>query len=237
MGNDGGTIAKGQDLRAVYSSVGEKAGLLVLDDNEKALFNTCALSSLPLYQYGVGQKVVSDYQGKLYLKEKILELLIEKKQGECMKLPHVNGLGDVLDLNIKWEDEGGIVCPVTGTSKSSHSNLAYLRPCGCVFSNKLLIEVRKHFKIGEEAEDRATSECPLCGKGFTFNYDIVILNPQMAEEPERFNERNYKYLQLLHMTHSKKSSKKRKKKRSDESDGSFSKSEKEKPLKKAKVQE
>lgn len=217
MGNDGGTIARGQDLRAVYDSVG-KADLLVLDDKEKALFNTCALLSLPLYVDGVGEKVVSDYHGKIYLKEKVLEALLEKKLGKPAKLDHINGLGDVIDLKIKWDDQGRIVCPVTGTSKSSHSNLAYLRPCGCVFSNKLLTESRKHFKIPEDEPDSTTSECPLCGEPFTFNYDVVILNPHGSKEVESFNERNFIHLQLLHMNHSKKS-KKRKKKQDGNGDG------------------
>lgn len=207
MGNDGGTIAKGQDLRAVYST--ELADPVVLYDNEKEAFNTCALSSLALFHDGVAQKVVSDYKGKLYLKEKMLEHLLAKKMGQNSKLTHVTGLGDLIDLNIKWSDDACVVCPVTGASTSNHLSLAYLRPCGCVFGYKVLTEVRKHLKIGDGVEESVVSLCPVCGKEFTFNYDVVRLNPQKDEED--FNERNYKFLQRKGMSHSKKIKKKKKK--------------------------
>lgn len=208
MGNDGGTIAKGQDLRAVYSTV--HADPVVLFDSEKETFNTCAMSSLPLFHDGIPQKVVSDYKGKLYLKEKIIELLLEKNTENDRKLPHVTGLGDVINLQIKWNDDATIVCPVTGASTSSHLNLAYLRPCGCVLGYKVLAEVRNHLKIGEGVDQTSKSLCPVCGQEFTFNYDVVMLNP--LKENEKFNERNMEYLRLQNMSHSKKKIKKRKKK-------------------------
>lgn len=194
MGNDGGTIAKGQDLRAVYSAV--KAGPLVLDDREKSLFSTCSLSSLPLFVDGKGQKVVSDHQGQLYLKEKILEHLVATKS--VPKHPHISGLADLVDLSIKW-DNGRMVCPVTGSSTS----MVYVRPCGCVFSNRLLSEVRKHFGVSDDV-DAAPSECPVCGAEFVLNYDVVMLNPGRDAELLEFNERNYKYLQLRNLSHGKK---------------------------------
>lgn len=209
MGNDGGTIARGQDLKAVYSQTPEQ-GPKVLDDGDKALFSTCALSSLPLFEDGVGHSVVSDFQGKLYLKEKMLELLLEKKVGGAEKLPHIAGLADLVDLTISWTADGHVLCPVTGTSKLSHSNLAYLRPCGCVFSNRVLTEMRVHFKISEEVDADHKSQCPVCEHEFAFNYDIVLLNPQ-NEAGERFNSETYEFLQQQQMSHRKKSTKKRKK--------------------------
>lgn len=206
MGNDGGTIAKGQDLRAVYST--DNADPAVLFDGEKEIFNTCALSSLPLNHEGIAPKVVSDYKGNLYLKEKIIELLLEKKTKSSSKLPHVAGLGDVIDLNIKWSDDGSIVCPVTGASTDSHLSLAYLRPCGCVLGYKVLSDVRKHLKIRGGVDETAKSLCPVCGQEFAFNYDVVILNT--LKENNEFNERNLEYLRKQGMSHSKKKIKKRK---------------------------
>lgn len=225
MGNDGGTIARGQDLRAVYGSKKGEEGPKSLDDSEKALFGTCSLTSLPLFENGLGHKVVSDYLGKLYLKEKILELILERKtkseeddekKQEDSSVSHITGLGDVKDLTISWTEAGDIVCPVTGTAKLSHSNLAYLRTCGCVFSNKLLVETRRHFKIGEEVETEKTSQCPVCEQEFTFNYDIVILNPQ-TEEAKEFNSKNFEYLKRHHMSHTKKTRKRKKLDKSEKS--------------------
>lgn len=205
MGNDGGTIARGQDLRAIYA-LGEVKNEK-LDDSEKSRWNTCSLSSQPLAL----DTTVSDYKGNLYLKEKVVELLIEKKLGENgTTLPFLKSLDDLTELTISWNENGHVICPVTSVLKTSQSNFAYLRPCGCVVSYKILAELRKHYKVKEGEQEGKECDCPLCGKPFMFNYDVVIINP-LSKEDEEFNQRNYGYLtETLGLSHSKKNLKKRK---------------------------
>lgn len=211
MGNDGGTIAKGQDLRAIYS--GGDVTSHKLDDSDKARLNTCTLSSLPFYENGALEAVVSDYKGQLYLKEKVVELLLAKRLGEQPKLPHISSLDDVVELKIVWSKEGHMTCPVTSVSKTSQSRFCYLRTCGCVVGAKILDELRKHYKVSEDEVDGKQSECPLCGKEFVFNYDVVVVYPQGADQ-ESFNTRNYTFLTgSLNLNHNKKKRRTKKRKR------------------------
>lgn len=204
MGNDGGTIAKGRDLKAIFGDNTQPGPSL--DDEKGSLLSTCALSSLPLYD-GEANKVVSDYKGLLYIKEKMLEALLEKKLGKSKKLPHITGLDDILDLNITWK-KGEVVCPLTGESQVT---FAYLRPCGCVMSMKILSELRLALKVKEDVTDGSKCECPQCGKTFYFNYDVVAVSKGSAKW-DAWNERNYKYVrEVLNVSHAKKSKKRKRK--------------------------
>lgn len=210
MGNDGGTIAKGQDLRAIYATRTETQDRL--DHSDISVFNTCALSSLPLYDKDA-ETVASDARGNLYIKEKILEHLLLRKKGEAADtstFTHIRGLDDLTTLKIKRNAEGVIVCPVTGIQVLQKTLFCYLRGCGCVFAYKVLVELRKHFRIRDEEPEAQESECPVCASAFMFNRDIVILNPDRSEEAAVFNERNSKYLELKGLSHS---GRKRKQKR------------------------
>ena len=211
MGNDGGTIAKGQDLRAIYAGGSETQDRL--DSNDVSLFNTCALSALPLYSDGIAEPVVGDSQGRLYLKEKVLENLLQSRKGGESRLKHIRGLDDIVTLTIKRNAKGQIVCPVSGVETSGKSTFCYLRPCGCVFAYKLIVDLRKHFRIRDDEPDIKRSECPACAKEFVFNFDIVILNPEKSEGSARFNDRNIAYLEKQGLSHSKRQRKKKRKER------------------------
>ncbi|GEQ68283.1 hypothetical protein JCM33374_g1950 [Metschnikowia sp. JCM 33374] len=217
MGNDGGTIARGQDLKAVYGN-SSVAGQQHLDNLQHSLLAVCSLTSLPLYENGHGQAVVSDHLGNLYLKEKVLELIIRKKssgKGTATKLPHINGLGDIVDVNVTWSPEGSVICPVTKTTPTKQSTFVYLRPCGCVFSSRLLGDVRRHRKVPSfPAKVDISQECPSCMKPFSFNYDVVVLNPENDPQHADFNKRNFAYLsEELFLGHAKKPLKKKDKRR------------------------
>lgn len=207
MGNDGGTIAKGRDLKAIYGT--EKKDGFKLDDQKQSLLSVCALTSLPLYDDGP-QKVVSDYKGLLYLKEKAIEAILDAKTGKQKRLPHIKGLDDLLELSIAWND-GAMVCPLT---KQSESVYAYLRPCGCVMGSKILSELRLALKVKEDVVDGEKSDCPVCGKPFVFNYDVVVINP--AGLAQDANDRNYKHLRdVLNVSHTKKVKKRKRKEPKD----------------------
>lgn len=191
MGNDGGTIAKRKDILSLHGQ--DKYADDTTQDKE-SIRVTCALSSLPLYH----QPIVSDYKGKLYLKEKILEYLIAKKKTPALQ--HIKSLKDVVDLKVTWSHghRPAIQCPVTRELKVRNV-YGYLRPCGCVMSNLVLEELSKmHPKKPVE------SGCPSCGTAFHFDYDRVILNQMADEEYATINEVNMRYVALLGMSHSKK---------------------------------
>ncbi|KAM9917234.1 hypothetical protein OXX59_002802 [Metschnikowia pulcherrima] len=215
MGNDGGTIARGQDLRAVYSisntntNANAKEKKNLIDNLQHTLLSVCSLTSLPLYEHGQAHAVVSDFHGKLYLKEKLLELLILKRTSRSEnihKLDHIKGLGDIIDVHITWSEHGTVLCPVTKTEATKKTKFAYLRPCGCVVSSKVISDMRRHRKIADSAANTDVSDaCPNCNKAFTHNYDVVMLNPESDPECEEFNSRNYAYLKdVLHVGHAKK---------------------------------
>lgn len=214
MGNDGGTIAKGQDLRAVYATRPETQDRL--DHNDTSVFNTCALSSLPLYDKDA-ETVVSDAKGLLYIKEKILEYLLRRKKGELVEEPafaHIRTLDDLTTINVHRTGDGSIVCPVTAVQAQNKILFCYLRGCGCVFAYKVLVELRKHFRIRDDEPEARESECPACASAFMFNRDIVVLNPQHNEEVAAFNQRNSRYLELKGLSHNGKKKRGKREKRS-----------------------
>lgn len=74
MGNDGGTIAKRQDLFSLHKPKQKEA----LEDEQ---VNVCAISYMPL-----SDPVVGDYKGFLYRKDKLIEyILASKKLSENQK--------------------------------------------------------------------------------------------------------------------------------------------------------
>lgn len=211
MGNDGGTIARGKDLRAVFGN--DKS----IPSGEERLQHqemVCALTSLPLSQNGKSEKVVSDYKGTLILKEQLLEALLAKELPLKESFAHIKSLKDVVDIEAVFNKENSLVCPITGAERNRHIQFCYLRTCGCVFASKVLTELRSHLKVDESELNAAESECPKCGKLFMFNYDIVLINPDDLVSVTEINERTYTYLKdTLKVTHAKKE---RKRKRTDE---------------------
>lgn len=235
MGNDGGTIAKRQDILSLHSQNNKEQKHM--DDDGPSHRNICFLSSLPLY--GGKQEagpVVGDYKGHLFLKEKLLEYIIWQRTGKLEKkietMGHISSLNDVIDVNIKWEktrEKVRMVCPITNELKTS-SKLAYLRSCGCLLSYKLLKEISKKQtkSLQEMLKDNtqvvpknATIPCPNCEAEFDPDVDIVILNPSNDEQIVAINMVSYKFLQSNKLTHSKKSekSKKRNKRKLKERSG------------------
>lgn len=223
MGNDGGTIAKGKDLRAVFGKND------VAQESVEPSEIVCALTSLPLSQEGRAQRVVGDYKGQLFLKERLLEAMVAKTLADTAFL-HIRSLKDLVDVAPKFDPHDSLSCPVSDSRRTKHVPFCYLRPCGCVLAAKVLQELRNHLNIDDTAEQAAESECPVCTKAFTFNYDIVMI--PFGKEPENnaneFNDRNYKYLtETLRLGHNKSE---RKRKRSEKKDGK----EKQEKKKKAK---
>ncbi|CAK7891865.1 hypothetical protein CAAN1_19S00430 [[Candida] anglica] len=211
MGNDGGTIAKRQDIISLHRELDAKnTGVNGLVDGEGPV---CKISSLAFS----GEKVVGDYKGFLYIKEKVLEKVLEnlrnkeqvegKKENDECELSHLRSLNDIVELQVTWQDNQ-MVCPV-----SVRKDVCYLRSCGCVVSFRMLNEVKK---AGE-----SDSVCPSCSKEFSYTHDIVRMDN--SDERTEWNESKMKHLsEVLHVHHNKKpikEKKKKTKKRSGDVDG------------------
>ncbi|KAG5421891.1 rtf2 [Candida metapsilosis] len=223
MGNDGGTIAKRQDIlslhnsKSTFTSFAEDKG----ESKEQILLQSCALSGLPLYK---NNPIVGDFKGKLYIKEKILQYILDCKLDKLkiqLQFQHLKSLKDLRTVKITWDvinDIAHFQCPVTKEldNKTSYS---YLRSCGCVMSYRLLKELKKSLKAGDTG-DQIEANCPVCNQEFTFDYDLVIINPSNKSDYSEFNEENYKYLKnVLHLSHAKEPlKKKRKKSEGDDAD-------------------
>mmetsp|Transcript_6521 Transcript_6521/g.8192 ORF Transcript_6521/g.8192 Transcript_6521/m.8192 type:complete len:263 (-) Transcript_6521:15-803(-) len=232
MGNDGGTIASRQDILSLhsYGKNGENEKIQIVDDENSDL-TKCALSSSLLYG-PEGPIIVSDYKGKLYdklevlkymLKQKSSNDLIDTKNNEVTKIAspfsHLRSLRDIVDVHVNWKANSSgarptIECPVT-KELNSNTVYAYLRPCGCVLSFKILEEFDKYFAEKRNKSDKRLKDfdCPNCGELFCFKLDVVILNPRDVKERTEFNKRSFNLLQDLQLTHSKKPMKIKKKKK------------------------
>lgn len=211
MGNDGGTIARRSDILSLHSKTKESSFKDVLDDSRGALLNTCAISSQPLSGNG---PIVSDYKGRLYLKEAILEYIVSRNKAQDTEsqapetgenaLAHVRTTSDLVQLTVFWEKttDTRLKCPISQDLKQT-TVFVYLRGCGCVLLSKTV-----------QTAEKESQKCPGCDKPFS-SVDIVKLNPTNDEMTAAFNTANYHKVQALGLTHSKKK-KKRLKRRAPE---------------------
>lgn len=214
MGNDGGTIARRSDILLLHSQQKGSSSNDHLDDTKTALMTTCAVSSKPLYDNGA---IVSDYKGSLYLKEPLLEYIVNRKKTEKTedRLSHIRNMGDLVEVQVSWEktSQGALKCPVLQELKST-AVYAYLRPCGCV----LLLAV-----VETAAKD--SKKCPHCDAEFSA-LDIVKLNPTGNERIAIFNTENYEKLVAQGYTHSKKKKRKPKRKAPESNENETKKKQK-----------
>ncbi|RLV96284.1 Replication termination factor 2 [Spathaspora sp. JA1] len=211
MGADGGTIAKRKDILTLHTSLDSKRSnhTNVGFDNELILLNSCGISALPLYTKS-NDPIVGDYKGRLYLKEKILQYIIDSKQDKSKinpKFNHINSLKDLCDVIVaEWDKNtnGGpcIRCPITKIS-GGRCTYGYLRPCGCLMSYKAISDLNH--------KNSSQDKCPNCDTPFDNSCDVVIVNPLGKDEYNKVNQRSYEQLQKLHLSHSKKPLKKSKK--------------------------
>lgn len=116
--------------------------------------------------------------GRLYSKQNIIEQLLDREKQMPESCQHIKSLKDVRDLQLtpnptynKDEDktEGLLdvrsapyICKLIGIEMSGKFRFVALWSCGCVFSERALIEI-------------GAKICSLCQKPFT-EADIVILN-------------------------------------------------------------
>ncbi|KAI3407036.2 rtf2 [Candida oxycetoniae] len=144
MGNEGGTIAKRQDILSLHSGGHRSRPGIESDDAKQVLLHSCAFSGLPLYQ---NTPTVGDYKGRLYIKEKILQYILDSKLDKLKskaEFQHLRSLKDLCKVAIKFEvvdDIAHFQCPIT-KELDDKCVYAYLRPCGCVMAYKFLRELK-----------------------------------------------------------------------------------------------
>lgn len=207
MGADGGTIAKRQDLLSSLTNR-TNGDAQRGEDKEEDLIKVCHLSSLPLYN---NDPIVSDYKGKLYIKEKLLQYLLDIKMNKHSvksEFSHIKLLKDICPVTVSWtiiNKEPFIECPVT---KEVQKSYLYLRSCGCLISKKALNEFSK---------TKTEKKCPNCNVDFC-DFDIVMLDPLNLKKNSDINEENILILRQKGLSHSKLPLKKPKKKKIHDED-------------------
>lgn len=220
MGNDGGSIPKRRELvREAAKNPSTTEIKESLQEKQEFYWTTDPLSNKPLHP-----PIVSDYNGKLYNKQSILEFLLlseddtVKAEQERTLAGAVKSLKDVVEVHFYSDNSGNVlerngngtsshrwICPITNKSLGPGSKAVYLVPCGHAFT-------------AEGVKEAKTGECITCGEKYAEN-DVIPIVPIKAEDTARLQLR-IKSLRERGLTHSLKEMKKakgdKKRKRGDE---------------------
>lgn len=212
MGCDGGTIPTRDELVKLKKKPERK-------DKESARlyrWRHCAITQEPLRK-----PVVACEMGRLYNKESVIELLLEKKERSARN-EHIEKLKDVMEIqlasNPAYDAEKASVgdgmyvdrlvspwiCPVTGLEMNGTSKFAFPWKVGRVVSERAVKILQK-----DEAE-----------AGYFKEEDIIVLNP----DEDEIDLMNAKMIaRRARVKAEKKASKDSKKKRNHEDIGEFKK--------------
>ena len=183
MGNDGGTIAKRQDILSLHSLITNKSTQKVSDDNEAVSLVTCSISHMSLYD----RPVVGDCKGKLYLKEKMLEHLIQQRISKDAGLwDHIRSTKDLVDVKITWKLIDGVPtfeCPISRKLKLHNMTYVYLRPCGCVMSYNTIEDLSNFQLRAAKGDKRNTPDR---------NESSNVIETGTIEKPDKSTEKSDK---------------------------------------------
>ena len=201
MGNDGGSIPKRRELvknAARVPTVSElKATIL---ETLGHAWSHCALSDDSLDKDAV---VASDYRGRLYNYEAILNSLMNPEE-KTESTSEVRSLRDIVKLRFhktgdKW------TCPISMKELGPATKSVYLVPCGHVFAEIAITEIQD-------------TSCPECNEAFEKS-NVVSILPTTESEIQRLQTR-MEDLRNRGLTHAlkKDKSEKKKKRKADEGD-------------------
>ena len=180
MGNDGGSFVQRTEAVKLKQDARSKALHLPKSALRQPLWRTCFLTKEPLEE-----PLASDGYGHLYNFSEIVELLLNKKDfgNSADVVKHIKAIGDVLKLQVKKNENekiGGWVCPITGRDMDDGAKFVYLVPCGHVFSDSALRNVK---------ETVCLEVCPLCdgineqcGSAYT-KENVIPINPPESDIP------------------------------------------------------
>ncbi|KAI4865695.1 DUF602-domain-containing protein [Hypoxylon rubiginosum] len=209
MGNDGGSIPKRRELVREAARLPNASELkaTALESLTHA-WTTCPLSDAPLDL----PNTVSDWRGRLYNYESVLQCLMPSSSPEEAALPEaqeaefartgIKSLKDVVKLKftVREDEKDGAradfaTCPVSLKELGAATKSVYLVPCGHVFAE---VAMREIAETGEK-------QCPECSTGFEERDVIPILSTDEAEI-EKLAKR-VDDLKTLGLTHSLKKEK------------------------------
>ncbi|KAF3807078.1 Replication termination factor 2 [Colletotrichum gloeosporioides] len=182
MGNDGGSIPKRREL------VKEAARALTVSELKANALESLGhawandpLSNEPLDK----ENVVSDWRGRLYNYETILQGLMPSDDAAVTPNPHspeltfastgIKSLRDIVKLKFHQYSPPGLktaiwACPISLKELGPSVKAVYLVPCGHVFAEVAIKE------IGE-----STSTCPECSEPFEAKNIVPILPTEEAD--------------------------------------------------------
>lgn len=194
QGNDGGSIAKRDDLvrTKVTEQVADK------DEVRHSLWSQCRLTKKSL-----APPIMVDRLGQLYNKEDVIEYLLRRAQNEATVVEnrvagHLRGLKEVrtatMTRNPAAESSADkqyfpFVCPLTQRLLNGKIRAVCLWPCGCVLSEG---GMRTTTGLATLAKDEHAVPCPVCTTPFdpalfvqgtaSVQTDVVALNPPEDEQ-------------------------------------------------------
>ncbi|PTB44591.1 uncharacterized protein TrAFT101_003141 [Trichoderma asperellum] len=196
MGNDGGSIPKRRELvkNAARAPTISELKATALESLAHAWAH-CALSDAPIDL----EAVVSDWRGRLYNYEAILQGLMPSDDPNEVT-PAALGIRSLRDVaKLKFSKMGDKwACPISMKEMGPTTKSVYLVPCGHVFAEVAITEIK------EEA-------CPECGEAFTQENVIAIL-PTAEKDLDRLQKR-IEDLQANGLSHTLKKGKSEKKKK------------------------
>lgn len=180
--NDGGSIPTRRELVLTTSKGPTTSDLFQAKQlNTEYLWTRCSLSDAPLET-----PIVSDYLGRLYNKQAVLEHLISRKtviqeDSTSFKdpIPHIKSLKDIVEVHFSTEENSSTwICPITQKEilpEIKGSRFLYVVPCGHVFSEKGLKELD-------------FEQCYVCDTPVDKLIGRVVINPaDKTEADERLN--------------------------------------------------
>lgn len=232
MGNDGGSIPKRRELvkSAARAPTSSELKATALESLSHAWTHD-ALTSEPLSM----ESVVSDWRGRLYNYETILENLIPKDDvdsapaltnGDSQELTFastgIKSLRDVVKLKFKRYSPPGEkgkeiwACPMSLKELGPATKAVYLVPCGHVFAEVGIKTVHEEI-------------CPECSEPFK-SENIIDILPTEQKDVERLSKRLEDLVAsgLSHSLKKDKSQGKKKRKADDGKTGEGKKSDKRK---------
>lgn len=187
MGNDGGSILGRRDLVKEKEKESTTSKLFDLKDLDHVdLWTTCALTGAKLDYH---QPIVSDWQGRLYSKEAILEWLLDKShftEAQARLVSHISSLKDVVELQIALNDKDQWVCPLTHklvVTESTTRPFIYIVPCGHFMSE---VAFKEFNKCPECSAVDSTKEVPAA---FDSDIRVVPVNSKSGQVQQNLKNR------------------------------------------------